>query len=164
MVWAKAQVVYGKRNWFPERITGTTPAYLAIRDWEDLDEGECFNERDVRTSNAVCLIGATVKRELFEDESPIGKKIRIRNVPFRVIGVLGRQRRRHDGPGPGRRDHRPLDDGQVPRQRQQRRRGVQPRRATAARSTPRTISIPHPRHSIPNRRPPNWSTGRSRCA
>jgi ABC-type lipoprotein export system ATPase subunit/ABC-type antimicrobial peptide transport system permease subunit len=88
MVWAHGQVVYGKKNWFPQGITGTGPRYLAIRDWEDLDEGQCFTDDDVRKGAAVCLIGATVRRELFEDESPIGKVIRIRNVPFRVVGVL----------------------------------------------------------------------------
>jgi ABC-type lipoprotein export system ATPase subunit/ABC-type antimicrobial peptide transport system permease subunit len=88
MVWAHSQVVYGKKNWFPQGITGTSPRYLAIRDWEDLDEGQCFTEDDVRKGAAVCLIGATVRRELFDDESPIGKMIRIRNVPFRVVGLL----------------------------------------------------------------------------
>jgi len=88
MVWAKAQAVYGKRNWVPQQLTGTGPDYLLTRDWEDLDEGNCFTDDDVRSINSVCLIGATVKRELFEDESPVGKIIRIRNVPFRVIGLL----------------------------------------------------------------------------
>ncbi len=88
MVWAHAQVIYGKKNWSPQGITGTSPRYLAIRDWEDLDEGQCFTDDDVRKGAAVCLIGATVRRELFEDESPIGKMIRIRNVPFRVVGLL----------------------------------------------------------------------------
>jgi len=88
MIWAQAQVIYGKRNWAPQQMTGTAPGYLATRDWEDLEEGDCFTDDDVRSSNAVCLIGATVKRELFEDESPLGKIIRIRNVPFRVIGLL----------------------------------------------------------------------------
>ena len=88
VVWARAQVIYGKRNWVPQQLSGVTPSYLATRDWEDLEEGDCFTEDDVRSSNAVCLIGATIKRELFDDESPIGEMIRIRNVRFRVIGVL----------------------------------------------------------------------------
>jgi len=88
LVWTQAQVAYGKHNWSPQRLTGTSPGYLWTRDWQDLAEGECFTEADVRSANAVCLVGATVKRELFEDESPVGKMIRIRNVPFRVIGVL----------------------------------------------------------------------------
>ena len=47
MVWAHAQVAYGKNNWFPQGVTGTAPRYLAIRDWEDLEEGDCFTEDDV---------------------------------------------------------------------------------------------------------------------
>lgn len=88
MVWAQSQVVYGTRNWVPQRITGTTPAYLVTRDWQNLADGECFTESDVRLRTAVCLIGTTVQQELFEDESPIGKTIRIRNVPFKVVGLL----------------------------------------------------------------------------
>jgi len=88
LVWTQAQIAYGKRNWSPQRMTGTTPSYLWTRDWQDLAEGECFTDADVRSANTVCLVGATVKRELFEDESPVGKMIRIRNVPFRVVGVL----------------------------------------------------------------------------
>ncbi len=90
LVWAQAQAVYGKRNWSPQRLTGTEPGYLATRDW-DLEEGECFTQADVSSRNGVCVIGTTVRRELFEDESPVGKLIRIRNVPFRVVGVLGRR-------------------------------------------------------------------------
>lgn len=88
MIWAKAQVVYGNRNWCPQQMLGTGSDYLATRDWEDLDEGNNFTDDDVRKSNCVCLIGATTKQQLFEDESPVGKTIRIRNVPFRVIGLL----------------------------------------------------------------------------
>ena len=91
MVWAEAQAVYGNRNWVPQRLSGTGPGYLATRDWEDLDEGVCFTDEDVRACNAVCLIGATVKQQLFDDESPIGKMIRLRNVRFRVIGLLSRR-------------------------------------------------------------------------
>ena len=91
MVWTQAQLIYGKHNWSPQRMTGTTPEYLVTRDWDDLAEGECFTEADVRLRNTVCLIGETVRQELFEDESPIGKMIRIRNIPFRVVGLLERR-------------------------------------------------------------------------
>jgi ABC-type antimicrobial peptide transport system permease subunit len=67
---------------------GTTPAYLAIRDWENLAEGDIFTDADVRNASKVCLIGDTLKHELFLDESPVGKEVRIQNVPFRVVGVL----------------------------------------------------------------------------
>jgi macrolide transport system ATP-binding/permease protein len=88
IVGARTQVVYGNRNWIPRNITGTTPSYLAIREWQ-VDEGDTFTEHDVHNGNRVCLIGATLKHELFQDESPIGKEVRIQNVSFRVIGVLG---------------------------------------------------------------------------
>ncbi|MEI6674651.1 MAG: ABC transporter permease [Verrucomicrobiota bacterium] len=88
LVWSQAQVGYGTRNWSPQRLTGTAPDYLVTRDW-DLEEGACFTDADVNSSTAVCLIGTTVKRELFADESPIGKTIRIRSVPFHVVGLLG---------------------------------------------------------------------------
>jgi len=88
IVGARAQVVYGNRNWIPRSITGTTPAFLVVREWENLEEGDVFTSHDVHNGNCVCLIGATLKRELFPDESPVGKEIRLQNVPFRVIGVL----------------------------------------------------------------------------
>ena len=112
-----AQVVYGNRNWVPKQINGTTPSYLAVRDWENMDEGEMFTDRDVRNGNKVCVIGADAEAELFQGESPIGKEIRIQNVSFRVVGVLEPQGREHDGHGPGRHRAGPLDDHQVPRQR-----------------------------------------------
>jgi ABC-type antimicrobial peptide transport system permease subunit len=91
VVMARTQVVYGSTNWVPANMFGTTPAYLEIRDWKNLDEGECFTEQDVRNSNKVCIIGKTLVTELFADCSPIGETIRIQNVPFRVIGVLSRK-------------------------------------------------------------------------
>jgi macrolide transport system ATP-binding/permease protein len=86
----RAQIVYGNRNW-NTGITGTTPSFLAVRDWETLDEGDVFSDRDVRGRNKVCMVGYTLKREMFQGESPVGKDIRILNVSFRVIGVLGRK-------------------------------------------------------------------------
>ena len=88
MVRARTQVVYGNRNWVPNTMYGTTPAYLDVQDWNILAEGEPFSERDVFNSNRVCLLGQTLVRELFEGVSPVGKEIRIKNIAFRVIGVL----------------------------------------------------------------------------
>jgi ABC-type antimicrobial peptide transport system permease subunit len=87
IVRARAQIVYGNRNWVPEQISGTTPSFLAVRDWS-MARGEMFSDRDVRNGNKVCVIGNTVKRNLFSDVSPIGKEIRINNVSFRIVGVL----------------------------------------------------------------------------
>jgi ABC-type antimicrobial peptide transport system permease subunit len=91
IVRSRSQIVYGNRNWVPMYVYGTTPSFLAVRDWENLQEGEPFGERDVRTANKVCLIGDILKRELFPGESPLGKEIRINNVSLRVIGVLERK-------------------------------------------------------------------------
>ena len=91
IVRARAQVIYGNRNWVPMNIYGTTPDYFVVRDWENLDEGELFNDRDVQSSARVCVIGQTIVRELFQGRSPVGKDIRVQNVSLRVIGVLSRK-------------------------------------------------------------------------
>jgi len=88
IVRARTQVIYGNKNWVPLYIYGTTPSFLSVRDWQELDEGEPFTARDVRNANKVCLIGQTLVRELFNGASPIGKEIRIQNVSFRVVGAL----------------------------------------------------------------------------
>lgn len=88
LVRARAQVVYGNRNWVPSQISGTSPSFLAVRDWNDFSEGGMFTEHDVRNVGKVCVIGQTLRRELFQDESPLGKQVRIQSVPFTVIGVL----------------------------------------------------------------------------
>lgn len=88
VVRARTQVVYGNRNWVPSAMYGTTSAFLDVRDWENLSEGEPFTDRDILNANKVCLLGQTLVRELFQGESPIGKEIRVKNVLFRVVGVL----------------------------------------------------------------------------
>src|SRR5437870_11445249 len=88
LVRARTQIVYGNRNWVPNTIYGTTPAYLEIRDWTQMEMGEPFTDRDVRNGSKVCLLGKTIVREIFESENPVGKEIRVNNVAFRVIGVL----------------------------------------------------------------------------
>ena len=88
VVRARTQVVYGNRNWVPSSIYGTTPSFLDIRQWTTMAEGEMFSEHDVLTTNRVCVLGQTVARELFQGEYPIGKEIRVKNVPFLVVGVL----------------------------------------------------------------------------
>jgi ABC-type antimicrobial peptide transport system permease subunit len=88
IVRARTQVVYGNRNWVPQQMLGTTPEFLDIRDWNPLADGEPFTERDVLNANKVCLIGQTLVRELFQGESPVGREIRVKNVSFRVMGVL----------------------------------------------------------------------------
>jgi len=91
IVRARTQVVYGNRNWVPLYIYGTTPAFLEVRDWETLEQGEAFSDRDVRNGSKVCMIGQTLVKELFPDSSPVGKEVRVQNVTFKVVGVLTRK-------------------------------------------------------------------------
>lgn len=91
VVRARTQVVYAGRNWVPMSIYGTTPQFLDVRDWTTLAEGEPFTDRDVRNGSKVCLLGQTLVRELFQNESPLGKEIRVKNVAFKVVGVLSRK-------------------------------------------------------------------------
>ena len=87
----RQQVVYGNRNWSPRNILGTTPGYLIVRNWDELQEGETFTDEDVRSAACVCLIGQTPARNLFESESPVGKYVRIKNVRFKILGVLSQK-------------------------------------------------------------------------
>ena len=84
----RGQVVRGNRNWTPMNIYGTTPDYLVVRDWENMEAGNMFTDQDVRGSIKTCVIGTTIANELFPNESPIGKDIRVQNVALRVVGVL----------------------------------------------------------------------------
>ena len=81
-----AQAVYGNQNWSTS-VTGTTPDFLAVRDWR-LAAGRTFTDEDVRSATKVCLLGQTVVDNLFGGVNPVGQTIRIQNVPFNVYGVL----------------------------------------------------------------------------
>lgn len=81
-----AQVVYGNKN-RPSQITGTDNEFLEARDWP-VEKGREFTEQEIRSGAAVCIIGATVARDLFGEEDPIPKRVRIKRVPFEVVGVL----------------------------------------------------------------------------
>ncbi|WAC21592.1 ABC transporter permease [Luteolibacter sp. SL250] len=69
------------------RIAGTTPAYFQIAKW-NLADGRFFEDEDVQHGAAVCVIGQTVKRELFGDVDPIGQRMRVKTASITVIGVL----------------------------------------------------------------------------
>lgn len=88
VVLARTQVVYGNKNWVPVYLLGTTPEYLDVRQWQDLDEGQMFTETDVRRGRQVCVLGRTVATALFGDRSPLGADVRLNLQPFKVIGVL----------------------------------------------------------------------------
>ncbi len=84
-----AQVVTGNQNW-STGVTGTTPSMLVVRDWT-LSGGRAFTEDDVRSASKVCLLGQTVVDNLFGGIDPIGQTIRIKNIPFVVLGILDRK-------------------------------------------------------------------------
>ncbi len=91
MIFTRRQVVHGNKNWVPNAFVGTTPGYLRVREWEEMDEGQLFTERDVNDSAMVCLLGQTIARELFGEQSPVGKEVYVNDVPLRVLGVLSRK-------------------------------------------------------------------------
>jgi putative ABC transport system permease protein len=80
------QAIYGNNNWFTS-ITGTTDKFLQVRDWA-LASGRNFSESELRGGAAVCLLGNTVKTELFGSEDPVGATIRLQKLACQVIGVL----------------------------------------------------------------------------
>jgi putative ABC transport system permease protein len=82
----RAQVVYGNKNWNTS-IQGTGAMYPEVRNWE-LEQGTYFDESQVRVAAKVCVLGSEVKKSLFEDEDAVGKIIRVKAIPFRVIGVF----------------------------------------------------------------------------
>ncbi len=81
-----AQVVFGNQNW-STIVNGTTPEVLEIREWP-LVSGRSFTQQDVDGATKVCLLGKTVVDNLFGGIDPIGQIVRIKKVPFTVIGVL----------------------------------------------------------------------------
>jgi putative ABC transport system permease protein len=85
------QVIGGNMNWSPKEMTGVGPDYLTVRSWP-MESGEFFSHRDVAGSGTkVCVVGQTVATQLFPDANPIGQTIRVKNIPFRVIGVLSKK-------------------------------------------------------------------------
>jgi putative ABC transport system permease protein len=85
---ANGQLVFGNLNWVASSgIQGANEKFPDIRAWP-ISKGEFFTEGDVRTAARVCVIGKTVADNVFADGDPIGQTMRIRNLPFRVIGVL----------------------------------------------------------------------------
>ncbi|MBP1646739.1 MAG: export transporter permease protein [Bacteroidetes bacterium] len=80
------QIIAGNLNW-AAGIEGTGPDYLEIRKW-GIEYGEFYTEQDVKGAAKVCVLGKTVADNLFPESSPVGQNVRIRNVPFKVIGVL----------------------------------------------------------------------------
>ena len=89
------QIIYGNTNWSTS-IVGTDNRYFEIKEW-DLAYGRFFSENDIKTANKVVILGQTVAKELFGDIDPLGKTIRVKGLPFVVIGAL--TARGQSGPG-----------------------------------------------------------------
>ena len=86
IAFASVQVVNGNQNWYT-RAYGASPEYTQIRNWPVV-QGSSFSQRDVDVAANVCVIGHTIVTEIFGDEDPVGKVIRVKSLPFRVLGVL----------------------------------------------------------------------------
>jgi putative ABC transport system permease protein len=83
---ARGQLVYADKN-TSTSIIGSTRDFLVVRNWK-LVRGEMWNEHDETTKTKVCVLGSTVKKNLFGDEDPVGQTVRIGRYPYRVLGVL----------------------------------------------------------------------------
>ena len=82
----RVQIIYGTQNW-NTTFRGVSPEYFDIRKWE-VQSGTIFTRDDVDRDVPVCLLGQTVVENLFPDENPVGKSIRVQAMPCRVIGVF----------------------------------------------------------------------------
>ncbi len=87
IVGTREQIVYGNANWSPDDMVGVGPDYLLVRNW-GLRAGGFFSDRDMANHAKFCVIGQTIVEKLFQTTNPLDQKIRIRNIPFTVIGVL----------------------------------------------------------------------------
>jgi putative ABC transport system permease protein len=86
MVSGTAPIVFGNVNWTTQ-VMGVNEDYLEVRDWP-IAEGKAFSEAELRSGGKVVILGATTRRELFGNASAVGEQVRIKNVPFTVIGTL----------------------------------------------------------------------------
>jgi putative ABC transport system permease protein len=87
LVGGGGQIIYGNSNWSPKEMHGVDTNYLTVRNWQ-LKHGGFFTDRDVTSASKVCVLGRTVVKKLFQTANPLGETIRIRNIPFVVVGVL----------------------------------------------------------------------------
>ena len=85
-VHGSGQLVNGNQNW-STGIQGVTPEHMIVRDLK-ISHGSFFTEKEMTSRSRVAVIGTTVSTNLFGEENPVGKTIRVSNQPFRIIGVL----------------------------------------------------------------------------
>ncbi len=84
------QVIHGNSNFSPREMYGVGDDYLTVRNWP-LRAGSFFSRRELTSAAKVCVIGQTLVARLFQTSNPLGQTIRIKNIPFKVIGVLDRK-------------------------------------------------------------------------
>ncbi|MBV8880308.1 MAG: ABC transporter permease [Planctomycetaceae bacterium] len=84
------QLIYNNQNWVPGSLMGCSTSYTDVRDWE-IETGAFFTEQDVFSASKVCVLGKTVADNLFQGEDPVDKIIRVKNMPFKVVGVLSKK-------------------------------------------------------------------------
>jgi len=89
MINSRSQLVVGNQNWNTS-IQGVSEQLPAIRKWT-IDSGEFFTDADVRSAARVIVVGQTIVDNLFYGTDPVGQYIRVMELPFRVVGVLGRK-------------------------------------------------------------------------
>lgn len=81
------QVVFGSSNFSPREMLGVSSDFPIVRNWHTRF-GDFFSDRDINSASKVCVIGHTIVARLFQTTNPIGETIRIKNIPFKVVGVL----------------------------------------------------------------------------
>ncbi|MDR1508558.1 MAG: ABC transporter permease [Synergistaceae bacterium] len=91
-----SQIIFENRNW-ASSVTGTTPGFFSIREYQ-AERGRLLDDEDERNAAKVAVLGSTLVRELFSGVDPIGKSIRIRNIPFEVVGTLAAKGQSAMGP------------------------------------------------------------------
>ena len=101
LVGTSGQAIFGNSNWKPKEMSGVGKDYLIVRNWP-LESGGFFTERDISSAAQVCVLGQSVAPKLFQTANPLQQTIRIKNIPFRVIGILESAGRQHRRPGSGR--------------------------------------------------------------
>ncbi len=95
VVQSSSQVIYGAQNW-NTYIVGSSADYFSLRDWT-IASGYAFDQPEIQSAAQVAVIGKKIASNLFGNEDPIGETLRIRNLPFQVIGVLGSKGQSLDG-------------------------------------------------------------------
>jgi putative ABC transport system permease protein len=90
LVPTSGQVIYGNSNWSAKQIEGVGASYLIVRNWQ-MRQGGFFTEHDITSAAKVCVIGHTLVAKLFQTTNPLGETIRIKRIPFRIVGVLDKK-------------------------------------------------------------------------